>query len=907
MSHILPFSDDAVTLANSGGKGVNLARLCRLGLPVPSGYIVTTVAYGEFVRTAALETLIETTLRAIDVHDAAALDAAAHAIRAGFAEAAPRLSEALTGEMLSAYRGLGVSAVAVRSSATAEDLPDLSFAGQQDTFLNVIGEAALLHAVVACWSSLWTARAIGYRARNGIASEGIALAVIVQAMVQSQASGVLFTANPLTGLRTQVVIDATLGLGEALVSGQTEPDHYVIDATDVIVARTLGAKAVQTVGDAGGGIRTIHTDASAQQAISDEVIVQLTRLGRQVAAEYSAPQDIEWAWAAGRVYLLQSRAITSLYPMLEATTADDLRACFSFGAVQGVLDPFTPLGQDFIRTAFAGGARMFGYELDWRTLRVVRLAGERLWIDVTAPMRNSAGRTAIQNVLNAAEPGAAQALRQLASESQLQPTQRSIKLSTLARILRGFAPIAARVIRNWRDPDRRPRQLREQMEARVHAWHAQAPSATLPPRERIAVVAAQFDAFEHHLTEYVPDLFAAVFAGVGMLFVLDRLLAHAGNAPAGGGFNPLALQLTRGLANNVTTEMDLLLTRVARAIRAEPAIADWFRDTDTNVLAEAYKNGGLPPVAQQEIEAFLKRFGMRGLGEIDLGRPRWREYPAQILDSLRSYLSIVDPAAAPDAVFARSEQQAEAAAAAIIARVRQSRGGRIKVRVAQFAIRRLRAFAGLRELPKFVVVQHMDVLRTALLESGRALVEAGDLARADDLFYLRRDELRLYGASELRDWSALIDQRRARGIHESRRRQIPRLLLSDGRAYYEGLGATLAVDGVERLTGSPVSPGVAEGIARVVLDPHSAGLQPGEILVCPGTDPAWTPLFFVSAALITEVGGMMTHGAVVAREYGIPAVVGVHDATRRIQTGQRLRVDGSSGVITLMDAAPPAN
>jgi pyruvate,water dikinase len=298
---------------------------------------------------------------------------------------------------------------------------------------------------------------------------------------------------------------------------------------------------------------------------------------------------------------------------------------------------------------------------------------------------------------------------------------------------------------------------------------------------------------------------------------------------------------------------------------------------------------------------------MRGLGEIDLGRPRWREQPEQILDSLRSYLSIVDPAAAPDAVFARSERQAEAAATAIDARVRQSRGGRLKARVARFAIRRLRAFGGLRELPKFVVVQHMDVLRTVLLESGRALVEAGDLARADDLFYLRRDELRMYGAGEVRDWSKLIDQRRARGTHESRRRQIPRLLLSDGRAYYDSMGATPDIDGADQLSGSPVSPGVAEGIARVVLDPHSAGLQPGEILVCAGTDPAWTPLFFVSSALITEVGGMMTHGAVVAREYGIPAVVGVHDATRRIQTGQRLRVDGSSGVITVLDTPTPAN
>ncbi len=249
--------------------------------------------------------------------------------------------------------------MAVRSSATAEDLPNLSFAGQQDTFLNVIGEGAVLEAVLKCWGSLWTARAIGYRARNNIPHEGLALAVVVQRMVESEASGVLFTANPLTGLRAESAIDAVFGLGEALVSGQVEPDHYVVDhQAGRIVKKALGAKALALHGDRGGGVAPSNRERSQEQALPDAQILELAELGQRVQAEYGFPQDIEWAWADGRFTVLQSRAITSLYPLPEKVPAEPLKVFFSFGAVQGMLDPMTPLGQDAIRMIFAGGARL---------------------------------------------------------------------------------------------------------------------------------------------------------------------------------------------------------------------------------------------------------------------------------------------------------------------------------------------------------------------------------------------------------------------------------------------------------------------------------------------------------------------------------------------------------------------
>ena len=288
-------------------------------------------------------------------------------------------------QILDAYAGLGRPAVAVRSSATAEDLPELSFAGQQDTYLNVIGADALLQAVVACWSSLWTARAISYRERNGVAHADVALAVVVQQMVESEASGVLFTANPLTGLRSETVIDATVGLGEALVSGQVEPDHIVVEMpTGQIISRTLGAKALSVRSRPGGGTMTAPEDPTTAPALSDAQVRALAALGGQVAALYDdTPQDIEWALANDTLYLLQARPITSLFPVPAGMTADPLRAMLSFGAVQGMLEPITPLGRSLIDHLVAAGAQLFGMTVKAETQNALFTAGERLWINLT--------------------------------------------------------------------------------------------------------------------------------------------------------------------------------------------------------------------------------------------------------------------------------------------------------------------------------------------------------------------------------------------------------------------------------------------------------------------------------------------------------------------------------------------
>lgn len=885
---ILSLTAEDMPLAVAGGKGANLARLVQAQLPVPPGFIVTTDAYNAFVAANELTNFILDTVASVASDDPRALEAASQTIRARFT--AGHLPAELTTALRTAYAEMGCPAVAVRSSATAEDLPGLSFAGQQDTFLNVVDDEALQQAVVNCWSSLWTARAVGYRARNDIANEHVSLAVIVQEMVPSRASGVLFTANPLSGKRTEMVIDATLGLGEALVSGQVEPDHYVVDATqDRILNKRLGSKALAIHSQAGGGTVTVTEKSNAEQALSDEQILELVRLSRQVVALFDQPQDIEWAEADGRLYLLQSRPITSLYPVPDDMAPEPLQVMFSFGSVQGITDPITPVGRDVLYAVFAGLAKLFGYQFTVKTQPILKTAGERLFVNFSALVNNRIGRRIVRKALDFIDPGASQALAQLVSEDALTVPGR-LRPQTALRIVRVMGPMVLLALRTLLRPDVERRRFQHEIEALVAYFEKRSTTATTLAERTALIRDATDQTFQYLLPRFVPR-FAVGMASLNLLNLLASPLPQ-------GKFS--ILTMTRGLPHNVTTAMDLALWQTAQTIRADADAAAHFVQTDASSLAAEYLANKLPPSVQTTVADFLVQYGMRGLAEIDMGRPRWREDPTPVLRVLQSYLQITSPDQAPDVVFARGETAAEAEAARLVSALRSVKHGWVKARLAQWAIRRVRALAGLRESPKFTVVRLLGIARSALLTSGRDLVAAGTLQRPDDLCFLYLDELDALAAEYQWDWSALVDLRRQAYAAERRRHQIPRLLLSDGRAFYAGLTAP-GDDEDTAMFGSPVSPGVAEGMVHVVRDPYGTRLTPGEILVCPGTDPSWTPLFLAAGGLITEVGGLMTHGSVVAREYGIPAVVGVHQATERLHTGQRIRMDGTSGRIQLLD------
>jgi rifampicin phosphotransferase len=882
-----------------GGKGANLARLAQAGFPVPGGFIVTTRAYGEFISKNDLESAIQAALPVGAAPGTEELESASIKIRALFESGA--MPEEMVVELLAMYHGMGEGAVAVRSSATAEDLPEMSFAGQQDTYLNVVGGEALRKAVVDCWASLWTARAIGYRIRNGVPQEGIALAVVVQQMVESQVSGVLFTADPLTGSRLSTVINAAFGLGEALVSGRVEPDYYIVDtAAWRIVEKKLGAKALSIHGQAGGGTAQIEQSRGDTQALPDDQILALARMGQQVAAEYAFPQDIEWAWAGGKLYLLQSRAITSLYPTPAGMPPEPLKVLLSFAAVQGILDPITPLGQDTLQTVFRMGASLFRIPAKENSQTVLFEAGERLWVNFTSVLQNSNGRKVIPYIFEQVEPTVHQAILQIWDDPRLQPQRKGFSPRAIWQMSGFFPRLAGNVLLNLISPKKRRAMIVGRGERILAEVRGQSRAMTGSARERIGKTA---DLMLNVARGNLPGTFLLFVSGVASGMVpfnaLRMLSKQIPEENTGRNWTDLILELTRGLPHNPTTEMDLDLWRVAAAIQRSPDLMAEFRQYEPHELAARYQKGLLPEAGCRIVDKFLDRYGGRGLGEIDLGRQRWREDPTHVFEILSSYIQIDNPDQAPDIVFGRGEAAAQAALERLCAGLRKTRGGWFKARAARIMVGRMRELMGARESPKFFAVRLFGEMRQSLLPAGAELVREGVLDRADDLMFLTYSELRAFSHADPRDWKQIIAGRRESYRREKMRRQIPRLLLSDGRAFYEGIMAPDAAGNT--LLGDPVSPGVAEGLVRVVIDPRQANLRPGEIMVCPGTDPSWTPLFLSAAGLVMETGGMMTHGAVVAREYGIPAIVGVDQATHRLKTGERIRIDGSSGVIALLD------
>ena len=390
----------------------------------------------------------------------------------------------------------------------------------------------------------------------------------------------------------------------------------------------------------------------------------------------------------------------------------------------------------------------------------------------------------------------------------------------------------------------------------------------------------------------VPHFIPAILAGYIPMIVLTKISNKLT------GSNELVLNITRGLPNNVTTIMDLALWETAQNIRADAESYKYLQNEPVEKLASEYLVGKLPETAQSAIAEFLGQYGMRGIGEIDFGSPRWRDTPEHILSIIQGYFQI-DGANAPDAIFGRSQDEFAAAIEELARLAGATFGGWFKAGLVRALARRMREFAGLRESPKFYIIKKMGIIRAHLLTSAEKLVSEGVLVQAEDVFYLYLNELDAAARGELTDAAALVAERRARAAREALRKRIPHMLLGDGRVFYAGSGAINTADGT--LQGSPVSPGVIEGSVRVVLNPLTAGLLPGEIMVCPGTDPAWTPLFLSAGGLVMEMGGMMTHGAIVAREYGIPAVAGVSDATGQLQTGQRVRVDGSTGRILIIE------
>lgn len=836
MQSIVSLGDvDRSHTALVGGKAANLGELSRIpGIAVPPGFCITTHAFDAHVGKAPdIAAAIERLER--EPHGAAGADADPGAAIRALIEQVP-VSGALVSAIAACLAEGGEGAAwAVRSSATAEDMPAASFAGQHASWLDVRGLDAVLAALRRCWASLFTARAVTYRQRNGIAHGGTAMAVVVQRMVPARASGVLFTADPVSGDRTVVAIEACAGSGDALAAGAVVPDSVRLRG-DQVIGRT-------------GRDRSLLSDDEART---------LAMLGRRIERHFGQPQDIEWCALDGDFRIVQSRPITTLFPVPQRD--DGQRHVYlSVGHQQMMTDAMKPLGLSF-----------------WQMLaaRPMHEAGGRLFVDITAQLASPAGRKVLLATLNR-DPLIKSAVHALLErgfvaalpEPAVQPAPAPAPLSPVA-------------------PD--PALVGELIRASENAVAAaRRRLAAASGNELFDLLAEDVAALKRQLT--APDSMRALMAGIDALWWLDDHLA------AWLGERGLADILSQAVDHNVTSQMGLDLLDVADAVRDHPAAVSFLRRFDDGVLLSdlARVDGGR--AALDAIERYLEQYGMRCAGEIDVTRPRWRERPVALVTMILANVDRFAPGEARRRVEA-GLARARATEQDVLHRLRACPDGATKAAQAKDAIDRLRAFTGYREYPKYGWMCRLDLYKQAMLREAEGLVREGVLDRLDDIFFLRFDELRDVVRTRRAGRDRIAVRRAEFAAHE--RLVPPRVLTSDG----EGLFGALECAGLPAgaLAGLGVSAGIVEGRARIVTDMAAADIAPGDILVTTYTDPGWTPLFLAVAGLVTEAGGQMSHGAVIAREYGLPAVVAVQDATRRIREGQRIRLDGTHGVVTVL-------
>ncbi|MEU1124658.1 rifamycin-inactivating phosphotransferase [Streptomyces sp. NPDC005899] len=844
-----------------GGKGAHLGALSRIaGIRVPGGFCVTTEA---FRRVMAQAPLIETQLdqlSCLDVDDREGISALSARIRRTIEEAAvpDGLAAAITRALARSGEG---AAYAVRSSATAEDLPTASFAGQQDTYLNIVGPAAVLRHVSRCWASLFTERAVVYRRRNGIDHRTVRMAVVVQRMVLPQAAGVMFTADPVSGNRKVATVDAGFGLGEALVSGTVNPDVFTVRGGRV-VARTIASKRRAVHALPAGGTREVAVDPQDQEqpALTDAQAVRLVELGRRIEAHFGSPQDVEWCLVDDDFRFVQSRPITTLFPVPEVDDRDN-HVYLSVGHQQMMTDPMKPLGVSV-----------------WQLTAMAPMheAGGRLFVDATRRLASPASRAGFLDMVGKGDP-----LYRDALETVLGRDDFVLPLPD-DRPAGPPAPGAPAPI------ETDPAVVTELIERN------QASLADLRRTIRTKTGPALFDFLLEAFTEHKrilgdPLSLRVIMAGMEATWWLnDRLREWLGEKNA-------ADTLTLSAPDNVTSEMGLALLDVADVIRPRPEVVAFLRGVQDDGFLEELGEVAGGTEARDAIEAYLGRYGMRCVGEIDITRPRWRERPSTLVPVILDHVRNSGPGAAGRR-FEQGRQKAWAKEQDVLSRVRALPDGDRKADETKRMIDRVRTFVGYREYPKYGVVSRYDVYKQALLEEAERLVEAGVLPRKEDVFYLTFQEFRDVVRTKQVD-DPLV-QRRRDAFRSYHALTPPRVLTSDGEAV---TGSYRRDDvPVGALTGLPVSAGTVTGRARVIHDMAQADLAAGDILVTTFTDPSWAPLFVGIAGLVTEVGGLMTHGAVIAREYGLPAVVGVGQATRLIRDGQTIRVHGADGYVEIL-------
>jgi len=837
-----------------GGKGGNLARMYNEGIAVPKGFVVLSTAYDTYIKVNDYAKVIEGLLLS-----PLPLESRSEAIRRLFSM--DKVPENLKATILENFSKIESGRVAVRSSSTVEDLPGMSFAGQYTSYLNVQSED-LLEKVLECWQSLWNVRAMDYRLKNKV-TENFSHAVVVQEMVEAKTSGVVFTANPVNGLRHQMVVNASWGLGEAIVSGLVNPDQYLIDRNDGRkVEVTIHKKHMKyRYGTRGIEEVALGQEEGAKACLEDKALEELRKAADRAEAYFGKPQDMEFAFdSRGSLYILQSRDITTLYPIDALTQDGKLRPYMSASTVLlGVREPFTPLGYDLMSQMFPTIINvMTARKKNPLTNSFVSYAGGRIFVDMSYLLSSKFVAKQFANSFSGNDLPLKGVMEDLMATYGKTLKKQGIRF----RMPLGFLKYGFSMAFDMRKIIKIPNK--DRYEALIDLGNT-CFKAIQDKYDQAKTTEERLDFAHEALIEafQLSQAQAAYCLDANNYIKIDKVLKkHFGNTYK-------VETLVQSLDGCITQTMTMDLNRYAGLCDHE---------------------GKEPSPQDPEFKTIIEKYGVRANTELDFGTQRWHEKPDYLLRLVKSYME--------DRMYERNLKDHEVKrqmALEMIEEVTQKLVGKIgKGKAAKFRTYMInyRYGAAMREYPKYDIVRFLDLARKSVQGIGRQLVAEGLLDEANDVFFLRREQM-LQGG----DFKVIVNEAKEAYDKEMKRKTVPRILLNNGHTYYN---ATTIDPNSDLLQGQALSAGVYEGVIRVVYDPLNTQLQEGEVMVTETTNPAWTPLFATAGALIMAYGGPMSHGGIVAREYGIPAVVGIPSATETLKDGQRVRVNGETGTIELL-------
>lgn len=886
-SYVLSFQHiDKTKLSIVGGKGANLGELLKIEeISIPEGFCITTEAFKRIIKeTADIRELLHK-LSFLKVEERDKICELSSEIRKIIEEVT--IPEEITEEIISHLLSLGEdNGYAIRSSATAEDLPTASFAGQQDTYLNIIGRDEILKHIKKCIASLFTDRAVIYRIQNGFDHRKVYLSVVVQKMVFPQVSGIMFTADPITANRKVLSIDASYGLGEALVSGLVNADNYKVREGKVVDKKISTKKlAIYPLKSGGTKKQEIEPDKQNIEALNDEQILQLEDMGRKIERHFGCPQDIEWCLVDNKFYIVQSRPITTLFPIPQVRDEEN-HVYLSVGHQQMMTDPLKPLGMSFMELI------SFGKRFK---------AGGRLFVDVAQMLKSPDSRDMLLKSMGQHDPLMKDALSTLIERGDfIKPLPREKEEQSLENN------------KNNKSNKNKKSNKSNEGNKRIPPAGSQPPMENDPKivTELIKKTEASIEELKHNIERksgtdlfdfiiedieelkrilFDPQSTAVFMAAINAsLWINEKMKEWVGE-------KNVADIISQSVPNNITSEMGLELMDVADVIRSYPEVINYLQQVkDDDFLEKIVKfEGGQK--AKAAIDAYLSKYGMRCSGEIDITRPRFSEKPTTLIPIILSNIKNFEPNSS-QRKFEQGQQEALKKEEELLEKLKHLPDGEEKAKETKQKIDTIRNFIGYREYPKYGMVNRYFLYKQALLKEAKELVHTKIINEIEDIYYLTFEELREVVATNKLDYHTINKRKEEHKLYE--KLTPPRVITSEGEIITGKYKVENLPDGA--LVGLPVSSGVVEGRARVILNMEDAMLEEGDILVTPFTDPSWTPLFVSIKGLVTEVGGLMTHGAVIAREYGLPAVVGVENASKLIKDGQRIIVHGTEGYIEIL-------